>query len=349
MRIYTIEDIQIDWHFLDYDDFTVPVNINLISHEKFTSGPGIERVHYVPPSKIATKFRFSKIIFNLLYALQLLQNTKRGTVLLLNGGSELWLYVGLLNRLVMIRRRSIILWDVFVEFKKGWRQKIVRAALSSFRLNVLWSRKQIKSHVMWLNLPAEQFIFIPYKANHSMGQSYNLPIDNYVFAGGNGKRDYATLAEAVHDTGIPIIVSATDPEVRDRIERLPNIIKLAAWEPAFAQLQAGSRFVVVPMVDTGLKGGGEANMCNGMWHGKPVIAMDRMAAEDYIVEGVTGYVVPPGRPDLLRLRIIELWNDPIKCREMGLNARKYADAHFTHEAFIRRLLRLAKLCGHPDR
>ncbi|MCX7424295.1 MAG: glycosyltransferase [Planctomycetia bacterium] len=209
-------------------------------------------------------------------------------------------------------------------------------------------RPPVEPHAEWLKLPKERFIFLPFKANHSKGPSYRLPIENYVFAGGNSKRDYKTLADAVRDTGIPVIVSATDPTVHNRIEQLPNIIALAASEPAFAQLQAGARFVVVPMIDTGLRGGGEANICNGMWHGKPVIAVDRMAAEDYIMEGETGFVVPPGDAVLLRRRILELWNDPEKCREMGRKAKQHVEANFTHEAFIRRLLRLATLVGGGD-
>ena len=221
--------------------------------------------------------------------------------------------------------------------------------MSSFRLSVLWSRKQIEPHAEWLGLPKDRFVFLPFKANHSQGPAYDLTIGGYVFAGGNGKRDYEVLAEAVRGTGIPLIVSATDPAVRRQIKDLPNVIALAAWEPAFAQLQSGARFIVVPMIDTGLKGGGEANMCNGMWHGKPVIAVDRMAAEDYIVEGETGYIVPPGDVALLRRRMLELWNDPAKCEEMGRRAKDHVKENLTHEAFIRRLLRLARLCGKVGR
>jgi glycosyltransferase involved in cell wall biosynthesis len=98
------------------------------------------------------------------------------------------------------------------------------------------------------------------------------------------------------------------------------------------------------MSDTGLKGGGEANMCNGMWHGKPVIAMDRMSAADYIVDGKTGYIISPGDVSTLRQRILDLWHDQQKCSSMGMEAKKHAEANFSHEAFVRRLLRLATLC-----
>jgi glycosyltransferase involved in cell wall biosynthesis len=151
------------------------------------------------------------------------------------------------------------------------------------------------------------------------------------------------LIEAVRDTNIPVIISTTDPEVRRSIEPLPNVIVLGAPEPAFAQLQAAAEFVVIPMVHTGLKGGGEANFCNAMWHGKPVIAADSIAAADYIIEGETGYVVPSGDAGVLRTRILELWNTPDLAAEMGQTARIHAVENFCHSAFIRRLLALTLL------
>ncbi|MCE5268536.1 MAG: glycosyltransferase [Planctomycetaceae bacterium] len=341
----TIADVQADWRCLDSNQFRAPSGVRLVSHDDFSARPGLE-VEYVAPGRVASWCRFSRVLFSFLYAWRLLRRTTRDAVLVVSGSSPLWMFVGLLNRFVMLRKRRVLLWDVFVEADGRWRRAVMRIAMASFRLNVLWSRRQIEPHAEWLRLPRDRFVFIPYKANHTQGPAYDLPIGNYVFAGGNGKRDYQTLAEAVRGTGIPVIVSATDPAVRGRIERLPNLIALAAWEPAFAQLQAGARFTVLPMIDTGLKGGGEANICNSMWHGKPVIAADRMAAEDYIVDGQTGFIVPPGDAASLRRRIFELWNDQDKCRAMGEKAKTLVEAAFTHEAFIRRLLRLATLCGN---
>ena len=341
----TIDEARQDWRCLDADDFAAPEGVRLTSHMELTKRPGAEEVEYIAPGPFVSLFRFSRILFNLLYAWRLLRRTKRDTVLLLNGSSVVWLFVGLLNRFVMLRKRNVLCWDVFVEVDDGWKRAVMIAAMSTFRLNVLWSRKQIAPHADWLRLPEERFFFLPYKANHSQNQPYDLPTGNYVFAGGNSNRDYKTLVDAVRDTGIPVIISVTDPAFRDRIEKLPNIIALAAWEPAFAQLQAGARFAIVPMADTQLRGAGEANMCNCMWHGKPVIAVDRMSAEDYIAEGETGYIVPPGDVALLRRRILKLWNDKDKCEMMGQKAKEHVEANFTHDAFIRRLLQLAKLCG----
>ena len=129
------------------------------------------------------------------------------------------------------------------------------------------------------------------------------------------------------------------------IEDLPNVIPLAATEPSYAKLMALSQFVVIPMVSTGLKGGGEANFCNAMWHGKPVVAMDDVSAVDYIVEGETGYIVPPGDVALLRKRMLELWRDKAKCKVMGAKGRERVKQDFTHDLCINRLIRLAYFVG----
>lgn len=133
--------------------------------------------------------------------------------------------------------------------------------------------------------------------------------------------------------------------MRKTIEDIPNVIPLAATEPSFAKLMAASRFVVIPMISTGLKGGGEANYCNAMWHGKALIAMDDISAEDYVIEGETGYIVPPGDVKQLRKRILELWGDKEKCREMGKKGREIANKYYTHDLVMRRVLRLAYLVG----
>jgi glycosyltransferase involved in cell wall biosynthesis len=86
-----------------------------------------------------------------------------------------------------------------------------------------------------------------------------------------------------------------------------------------------------------------------MWHGKPVIACCNFAAEDYIVEGETGYVLPSGDSEGLRKRILELWNDPEKVRVMGQKGHEHIEKHFTHFKFIRRLLRLAFVLGESNK
>ncbi len=350
-----------DYRVLDADDFAVPSDVRLVSHERMTRVDDLA-VEYIAPGRLANLFRWCSPLFNLLYAVRLFFAADPKTVILVNGGAGyFWLLLGYLNRLPFVRHRTLLLWDVFVEYKLGkekrlkffplikiktsWKESIARGALLGYDLAVQWSKKQVGTHAKYFRLPEEKFIFLPFKANHSKNPPFDIPIGNFIFSGGNGKRDYKCLIDAVRGTNIPVIISATDPQVRKTIDPLPHVIVLGAPEPAFGQLQAASRFVVVPMICSGLKGGGEANFCNGMWHRKPVIGVCSIAAEDYILDGETGYVVPSGDSKLLRERILELWNDPKKCEAMGEKGHEHVVRYFTHEKFIRRLLRLALLLG----
>jgi glycosyltransferase involved in cell wall biosynthesis len=269
------------------------------------------------------------------------------TVILANGSSLLGNFICLLNYYLFSGTRIVLFWDSHLEPRTKIKKYFAKRCFLGCSLATMWSAHQVQNYARFFNLPEKQFIFIPYKANHSKMVQRELPnlTLEYIFSGGNGKRDYKTLVEAVSETDVTVIISTTRPEVMNSIENIPNVIPLAATEPSYAKLMAASRFVVIPMASTGLKGGGEANFCNAMWHGKPIIAMDDVSASDYIVDGETGFIVPPGDTILLRQRILELWQDKEKCHSMGVNGRKRVEQYFTHNLCINRLIRLAYLVG----
>lgn len=334
-----------NWKFLDGENFSVNNLFRICSHEPISPRDGID-VTYINEGFFLKKIRKLKIIHSLIYSIKILLFLKNKDVFILNGSYDyLWIIISILNRFLYKSKKIIILWDVFVEVDNKIKKKLIKLAANGVSIFILWSKDQISYHAEFLNLKQDKFLFLPYKANHSQFQRYDIEIGNYIFSGGNGKRDYDCLVNAVRNTNIPTIISATNKKVLADIERLPNVIVLSASEPAFAQLQASSRFIVVPMKFTGLKGGGEANFCNAMWHGKPVIASDSISAKDYILDGVTGYVVPSGDYKNLRNKILLLWENENKVKEMGQFAREHVENNFTHELFMRRLLRFSYLYG----
>ena len=344
----TLDAIRSDWRALDLPGFENLSGIQLVSHEEFSAAAEVP-VRVIPRGRwVRLVGRFSKRLSDVFYAHQLLRSCGRSDVLIVNGGTRFWVWIGLLNRCAFWRKRTIVCWELHVKLGNGLKQKIVAKAMKGIALSVLWSGPQVASHAKFLDLPEDRFIFIPYKANHSKGPRYDLPVANYVFACGNSKRDYQCLTEAVRGTGILVIICATDPKIRENIEDLPNVIKLGATEPDFAKLQASSSFIVLPMIYNGLKGGGEANCCNGMWHEKPVIAADSIMAEDYIIDGETGYIVPSGDSELLRERIMTLWNDRELVEKMGKAGHQHVVKNFTFDAFVRRLARAAVILGEEE-
>jgi glycosyltransferase involved in cell wall biosynthesis len=342
-----IADVQKDWRILDVGGFVVPKDVRLISHEFFEAQytNGLVPVEEIKQCWLSRLFSFCEGISFILWGFQLLMAADKNTVVIVNGSTQFGNYVCLLNYYLFAKSRTVLFWDSHVEPMSRWKKYLAKRCFLGCDLATFWSAKQPFNYAKEFDLPLEKFIFIPYKSNHSRADRRVLPTIDFVFAGGNGKRDYDTLVKAVSGTEVLLIISATLPAVLKTIGDEPNIIPLSAQEPSYAKLMAASRFVVIPMASTGLKGGGEANFCNAMWHGKPIIAMDDVSAEDYIEDGKTGYIVPPGDVDLLRKRILDLWYDHTKCEQMGNRGRELATKYYTQVGGIRRLVKLACLVG----
>jgi glycosyltransferase involved in cell wall biosynthesis len=342
MSFPTIADVQKDWRALDGPDFEPPANMHLISHEQFTSCPGIE-VEYVPPGSVIALAGVVPVLHDLIYAVRILKRADENSAIICNGGGRVGKLIGLLNYLLPMRRRKIVMWESYVEAQSVLTKLLIHWMVRGCSKVVVYSRRLVKLQAECVGVPESKFVFLPYKANHSKSPPITMSIGNYIFSGGNSSRDYHTLFEAVRDTDIPVIISTTKPELTQKLDVPSNVILLAAREPAFARLMAGSRFVVLPIVRNVVSGQGMAGACNAMWHGKPVIAADDVSLSDYTVEGATGYVVPAGDVDALRQRILEFWNNPERVDEIGRQAFQHVVANFTQEEFISRLKRLAAL------
>ena len=69
-------------------------------------------------------------------------------------------------------------------------------------------------------------------------------------------------------------------------------------------------------------------------HGVPLIGFDVGAVHDYLLDGQTGILVPPGDTDALAKAIDRLLNDPDEARAMGRRGRELVSARFTDEALM---------------
>ena len=65
--------------------------------------------------------------------------------------------------------------------------------------------------------------------------------------------------------------------------------------------------------------------------GTPVIATTAGAFPEFIDDGRTGILVPPGDPDALAAAIKSLMSDPERCARMGAAASEHIRTNFTWE------------------
>jgi glycosyltransferase involved in cell wall biosynthesis len=75
----------------------------------------------------------------------------------------------------------------------------------------------------------------------------------------------------------------------------------------------------------------------GMACGKPVIATAHGGAVEIVVDGATGYLVPPDEPQAMAVRLMELAGDKALREQMGERGRRRLEELFTLEHFNRRI------------
>ena len=69
-------------------------------------------------------------------------------------------------------------------------------------------------------------------------------------------------------------------------------------------------------------------------HGVPLIGFDVGAIREYLVDGETGVLVPPGDTNGLAKAIDRLLNSPREAHDMGIHGRELVSARFTDDALL---------------
>ncbi len=82
------------------------------------------------------------------------------------------------------------------------------------------------------------------------------------------------------------------------------------------------------------------SVLQAMAAGVPVVATDVDGTPEVVEHGVSGLLVPPGRPELAAARVLELLGDGTLRRRCTDNARRRLTADFEIGEMVRRLDRL---------
>jgi glycosyltransferase involved in cell wall biosynthesis len=72
----------------------------------------------------------------------------------------------------------------------------------------------------------------------------------------------------------------------------------------------------------------------------PVVATDVGGAREAILDGETGYVVPPRQPEAMAARLIEILRRPDLARSLGESGRRRVESEFSCAAQLERTLAL---------
>jgi glycosyltransferase involved in cell wall biosynthesis len=180
--------------------------------------------------------------------------------------------------------------------------------------------------------------------NPEQAADVTVPLDRCsgVFAGGDNLRDYRPLLAAAPSIGARVTVAT-------RLD-LGGIAGAAEAGPVapdvYAQRAAGAAVVVVPLVSDSVRSAGQQTFLNAMYHGKPVVVTDTVGVREYIDDGVTGVLVPPGDPVALAAAVNRLLDHPDDAAAIGQRARAAVLERFLPEHYYARLIELARNLGH---
>jgi glycosyltransferase involved in cell wall biosynthesis len=221
------------------------------------------------------------------------------------------------------------------------RRALARAKFALLRRSVtafaVWASVEVEDYARALGLPREKLVFVPY--HHTLSRyRFAVADQGYVFAGGDGDRDYGTLIAAARGLEAPVRI-ATRRREWHRAELPPNVTITALDPEDFRQAMAGARVVVVPMQAGLLHAGGQQTYLNAMAMGKPVIVCDERGAPDYVTDGVTGVICPAGDAAALRRALERLLADAALREALGRRAAAEVEARdLTTEGCMRRVV-----------
>jgi glycosyltransferase involved in cell wall biosynthesis len=271
-------------------------------------------------------------------ALSLLRRRKRFDAVIAPGHLPGLLFAAL-QRLLPGRRVHTILVDcLWYREKRGWR-RILKRWQMQFCLKfvdrcVVLAKREIQAYSEEFGVERSKFVFVPHHTSlHPHRFNFKISNGDYVFAGGNGDRDYHTFVEAIRPLKITCVIACTDDRRLAGIGLPPHVRRVRATAEEFRQWIAGAMIVVVPMEGGHLHSGGQQSFLNAMAVGKPVIVTDPDGASSYIEHGVTGLLVRPGDTKQLGEALQYLLEDENRRREMGERALAVAARFSVQNAY----------------
>ena len=206
------------------------------------------------------------------------------------------------------------------------------------------SSKEVETFPQIWGIDPQRVVFQPFPNTLHGYRDMPTRDDGYLFAGGNSVRDYGLLEAAVEGTDIPTRIAAKWQPARG----LANLQAAPTTHEEFMSLLANCRAVVVPLRQT-VRSAGQQTYLNAMGLRKPVIVTEAPGVRDYVIDGVTGIIVPP---DVQALRAaIRHVMDPANAnfyRAMGERAREDVFRRFTEETFRHGLLRHAGVISQEE-
>ena len=191
-----------------------------------------------------------------------------------------------------------------------------------------------------------QLVVVPYGIDTAFWAPVPVDEEALILSPGREHRDHRTLAAACRTIDARVFLtggSAHSPASRWSTP--------ADWPRTFERgfvdylglrrLYAAASLVVIPLVPADFPAG-VTTLLEAMAMGKATIISATDGVRDYVRDGETAVLVPPGRPEALREAIVHLLANPMERVKLGRRARRVATTDHGVELYAARLAELLR-------
>lgn len=228
------------------------------------------------------------------------------------------------------------------------RMRFLRKSLSAVDRVVFYSSNQTDIFTERLGVPNERLRCIPFGANPDVFRPTGVEAKNYILSVGWDKgRDYGTLVKAVRHLPVDVVLVCS-PSNLFGID-LPENVKVEYKIPIsrLKTLYAESLAVVVPTHDFAYPTG-QTVVLEAMAIGKPVIVTANPGMREYVEDGRTGLLVPPGDAIAVREAVRRVLEDKPLAGKLGAAGRRSVEERFNTVELSRQLADIIKEVAHAD-
>jgi glycosyltransferase involved in cell wall biosynthesis len=236
-----------------------------------------------------------------------------------------------------------------------WKKRIFFHALGvqkRIQRVLVYATSEENHAVEVLGLPRESVRRIAYHADSKFFSPQPVaPEPDLVCSAGQLLRDYDSLVAAARDQKMRVSIAAGSPWISQTMNPTSALPANVTWGRysrfELRALYARSAVAVVPILENDYQTG-ISTILEMMAMGKCLVVTRTRGQTDTIVDGQTGFYVPPGDVTALRTAIQRLLDNPSEAARIGAAARAYIEREATLELFVERIVETVRGSNGPS-
>ena len=193
---------------------------------------------------------------------------------------------------------------------------------------VVFSEQERAHYAKIFGVDESKFIFVRLSEEDAREDCLELiNHGDFCVSAGRSNRDYGFLKNAWVDQTreLRIICDSLDEQSKGNVKILND-----CYDSDYIKELAQSHIVIVPLLNKDISSG-QLVLLHAMMLGKPVIVTKNTAIAEYVVDGVTGFVIDKTKEDLEAA--IKKLDDSAIYQEISKSARRYYEQNFSMKVF----------------